>query len=78
VSALQRVLASAAVRRLPRLVAGGSAVLALAGRASACPYCSLSQSADTLLYIAGFLLVPYLVVSAVLFWIRRILRAEQD
>jgi hypothetical protein len=31
-----------------------------------------------LLYIAAFITVPYVIVTCVLFWIRRILRAEQD
>jgi hypothetical protein len=50
---------------------------ALAAPAAACPYCTLSQSADTLAYIAAFLVVPYVVVSGTLFALRRILRSEQ-
>jgi len=63
--------AAAAVRAL-------SALAALAAPAAACPYCALSQGADTLAYIAGFLLAPYLVVAGTMFCIRRILRSEQE
>jgi hypothetical protein len=73
-----RIAGRLAGRLLPRGAAASGALLGLAASASACPYCSLSQSADTLLYIAGFILVPYVIVSGVLIWIRRILRAEQD
>jgi len=54
------------------------ALAALSAPAAACPYCSLSQGADTLLYIAAFILVPYVVATCVVLWIRRILRAEHD
>jgi hypothetical protein len=69
--------------RTPRAAAATvtAALGALAGLsapAAACPSCSLSQSSETLVYIGAFILVPYVVVSCVLFWIRRILRAEQD
>ena len=55
-----------------------AALLVLAAPAAACPYCSLSQSADTLAYIGGFLITPYLVVTATLACMRRILRSEQE
>jgi len=54
------------------------ALLALAAPAAACPYCSLSQAGDTLVYIAVFLVAPYLVVSGTWLAIRHILRAEQE
>ena len=63
--------AAAAVRAL-------SAVAALAAPAAACPYCALSQSADTLVYIAGFLLAPYLVVTGTVLCIRHILNGEHQ
>ena len=54
------------------------ALAALAAPAAACPYCSVSQANDTLLFIAGFLVAPYLVVSGTCLVIRHILRGEQD
>ena len=54
------------------------ALAALAAPAAACPYCSLSQSADTLVYIGAFLIVPYVVVGGTLVAIRRILGSEQE
>jgi hypothetical protein len=38
----------------------------------------VSQSGDTLIYIAAFMLVPYLVVSGTLWAMRRVLRAERQ
>jgi hypothetical protein len=65
--------------RTPAIAAAALGALpGLSAPAAACPYCSLSQGADTLLYIAAFITVPYVIVTCVLFWIRRILRAEQD
>jgi hypothetical protein len=54
------------------------ALAALAAPAAACPYCSVSQANDTLLFIAAFLVAPYLVVSGTYMVIRHILRGEQD
>lgn len=54
-----------------------SALAALAAPAAACPYCSLSQSSDTAIYILGFMLLPYLLVSGSLFAIRKVLADEQ-
>jgi hypothetical protein len=68
-------------RRPPVAAVLAAAVGALAGLsapAAACPYCSLSQGNDTLVYIAAFVLLPYAIVSCVLLWIRRILRAERS
>jgi hypothetical protein len=62
---------AALLRSLPALAA-------LAAPAAACPYCVVSQANDTLLYIAAFLVAPYLVVSATLLVIRRLLRAERE
>lgn len=50
----------------------------LAAPAAACPNCAVSQSGDTLIYIAAFMLVPYLVVSGTLWAMRRVLRAERQ
>jgi len=65
-------------RRAATAVRALSALLALAAPAAACPYCALSQSADTLAYIGGFLITPYLVVMGTLACMRRILRSEQE
>ena len=65
-------------RALPRLAASAGALVAFAAPAWACPYCAVSQSNDTLIYILAFILVPYVIVSGVLFWMRRILRSEQE
>jgi len=56
-----------------------AAVLALlAAPAAACPNCAVSQAGDTLIYIAAFMITPYLVVSATLWAMRRVLRAERQ
>ena len=65
-------------RRAATAVRALCALLALAAPAAACPYCALSQSADTLAYIGGFLITPYIVVTATLACMRRILRSEQE
>ena len=51
-------------------------VAALSAPAAACPYCALSQGADTLLYVMGFLIIPYVVVSVVWLCMKRILASE--
>ncbi len=50
----------------------------LAPAAAACPYCSLSQGADTLVYIAAFVLLPYVIVSGVWVWLKRLLASENE
>jgi hypothetical protein len=60
-----------------RLTVMFSAVAALAIPASACPSCSTGQGLETLLYVLGFLAIPYLVVSGVLFWMRRLMNQER-
>ena len=52
-------------RLLPRLVAGAGALAALAAPAAACPSCSLGQGFETLIYVLGFLMIPYVVVMGV-------------
>jgi len=54
-----------------------AALLGLSPAVSACPYCALSQGTDTLVFILLFLVIPYLVVSAVWFWMKRVLAAEK-
>ena len=53
------------------------AIAATASSASACPTCSVGQGLETLALVVGFLLVPYIVVSGVLFWMRRLLNQER-
>lgn len=53
------------------------AVAALASNAAACPTCSVGQGMETLLYVLGFLAIPYVVVSGVLFWMRKITNQER-
>ncbi len=65
-------------RRAPTLAATLGALIGLSSSAWACPYCALSQSADTLIYVALLMLVPYLVVSGVVLWMRRLLASERD
>ena len=49
---------------------------ALAAPAAACPSCALSQGVDTLIYILGFLVIPYAVVTGTYLWMRRVLASE--
>jgi hypothetical protein len=65
-------------RAAATVAAVSGALAALAAPAAACPSCALSQGRDTLFFVAAFILVPYVIVSCVALWIRRILRAEQD
>ncbi len=64
--------------RAPAALRSLSALLVLAAPAAACPYCVVSQAGDTLVYIAAFLVAPYLVVSVTWLSIRHILRGEQE
>ncbi|GJM22972.1 MAG: hypothetical protein DHS20C15_28870 [Planctomycetota bacterium] len=54
-----------------------AALLAFSPVASACPYCALSQGTDTLIFILFFLVIPYLVVTGVWIWMKRVLAAER-
>ena len=54
------------------------ALAALSAPAWACPFCALSQSADTLIYVGALMLVPYVVVSGVVLWMRRVLASEKE
>ncbi|MFT7485937.1 MAG: hypothetical protein ACI9F9_001789 [Candidatus Paceibacteria bacterium] len=59
-----------------RLALMMGAVAALASSASACPTCSVGQGLETLIYVLGFLGIPYLVVTGVLFWMRKVTSQE--
>jgi hypothetical protein len=68
-------------RRLPgvRIAATAvGAIVALSSDAWACPYCALSQGTETLLFIAAFLGIPYLVVTVVMLCMRRVLASEHE
>ncbi|HZM01370.1 MAG TPA: hypothetical protein VFD43_14075 [Planctomycetota bacterium] len=67
-----------ALTAAPTVAATLGAIAALAAPASACPFCSLTQSTDTLVYVAALMLVPYLIVSGVVLWVRRVLASEQE
>jgi hypothetical protein len=64
--------------KLARAAATLGAIAGLSATASACPFCALSQSADTLVYVGALMLVPYLVVSGVVMWVRRVLASEKE
>jgi hypothetical protein len=70
------------VSRGPRaaatLAAAAGALLGLAPAAAACPYCAVSQGADTLVYILAFIALPYLIVSGVWVWLKRLLASEHE
>ena len=50
---------------------------ATATTASACPSCSVGQGMETLAYVLGFLTIPYMVVSGVLWWMRKLTMQER-
>lgn len=54
------------------------ALLVLGPRADACPYCALSQGSDTLIYILMFLVIPYVIVTGVWFWMKRVIASEHE
>jgi len=60
-----------------RALLGAGAIAALATSAQACPSCSVGQGLETLVYVLGFLGIPYLIVSGVLFWMRRVTSQER-
>lgn len=72
------VAARFAPRFAPRLAATLGAVVGLSAAASACPYCALSQNVDTLVYVGLLMLVPYVLVSGVVLWMRRVLARERE
>ncbi len=66
-------------RRLPAVRTAATAlggVVAFSADAWACPYCALSQGTETLVFIGAFLAIPYIVVTAVMFWMKRVLASE--
>lgn len=74
---IRKVLNGALCERRARVLAAAcSASALLAGPASACPGCSVGQGLDTLIIILCFMGIPYLVVSGVMLWMRRVLAGE--
>jgi hypothetical protein len=63
---------------LRTVVTTAGAIVALSSVAAACPYCAVSQSTETLLFITAFLVIPYVVVTAVMFWMKRVLASEHE
>jgi len=61
-----------------RLATAAGAVVALSADAWACPYCALSQGVETLVFIMAFLAIPYIVVSAVMIWMKRVMARERE
>lgn len=59
------------------LAAALGVVVGLAPAASACPSCSVGQGLETLAYVLAFMAIPYLVVSGVLYWVRRVIHQER-
>lgn len=54
-------------------------VMALAPAAAACPTCGVAgQAGDTLLWVCGFLIIPYVVVTGVWLWMKRIIASEGE
>ena len=68
---------SSSMTAMTRAAACAGAVVATSSPAWACPSCSLGDF-NTLVYILAFLFIPYLVVSCVWLWIRRILASESS
>jgi len=52
---------------------------ALAPAAAACPTCGVAgQGSETLLWVCGFLVIPYVVVTGVWFWMKRLMASEGE
>lgn len=62
---------------IARLALMLGAVVAMASSASACPSCSTGQGLETLIYVLCFLTIPYVVVSGVMFWMRKLFNQER-
>jgi hypothetical protein len=53
-------------------------LVGLSSPAAACPSCSLGQALSTLVYVAAFMAIPYVIVTGVCMWMRRVVRTEED
>lgn len=70
---------SRAARRTSVVVLCLSALCGLAPAAAACPTCGVAGSGvETLAAIMGFLLIPYVIVSGVWFWMKRVIATESE
>ena len=67
-----------ALLRAPLAAPTALSLVGLSADAAACPYCSLSQGVETLAYILGFLLIPYVIVLGTWWWMKRVLASEQE
>ncbi|MFT7463333.1 MAG: hypothetical protein ACI9EF_001677 [Pseudohongiellaceae bacterium] len=73
-----RERAKAISTQVRRCSAALVAVALLSPAAAACPYCSLSQGADTLVYILAFLVIPYVIVGGTWLWVKRLMASEVE
>lgn len=63
--------------RVQRAALTFGALCAFAPGAAACPSCGAAgQGLETLVWILGFLVIPYVIVSGVWFWMKRVLASE--
>lgn len=70
---------SRVARRTSAVVLCLSAMCALAPSAAACPTCGVAGSGiETLAAVMGFLLIPYVIVSGVWFWMKRVIATESE
>ena len=61
---------------MKRLAGPLIALAALAAPASACPTCSVGQAIETLAIVLAFMAIPYVIVTVVWLWLRRLLASE--
>jgi hypothetical protein len=55
------------------------AVGAFAPAAAACPTCGVAgQGGETLMWVLGFLAIPYVVVSGVWIWMKHLMASEGE
>ena len=55
------------------------ALCAFSPGAAACPSCGVAgQGLETLVWILGFLIIPYIIVSAVWWWMKRVIASEHE
>ena len=54
-----------------------SCLLLMALPLSACPTCSVGQAVETLALVMAFMTIPYVIVTGVWFWMKRLLAGEE-
>ena len=68
-------MSAAALRTLLVLLVVG----ALAPAAAACPTCGVAEEGSgTLIWVCGFLVIPYVVVSGIYMWMKHIMASEGE